>query len=323
MPGNSKRRGAVRKSGTKKGASGGSGGQRRAGLTGRGPTPKASDRTGHPARARKLAQERREQARPKQVTRGGAADSLREGNDLVAGRNAVLEAARAGLPVERLLLSVSADDDRLAEVVNALALRGVQAESVTKRELDELADGAAHQGVVAIVPPYEYVAPEDLLDRAREAGQVPLVVALDGITDPHNLGAVLRSAGAFGAHGVVVPQRRSAGVTPAVWKVSAGAAATVPVARASNLVRALQGYQKAGCFVVGLDGGADSDLDALELATEPLVVVLGAEGSGLSRLVRETCDLIVSIPIAEAVESLNAAVAAGITLHEVARRRRA
>lgn len=322
MPGNSKRRGAIRKPGTKKGASTGSGGRRRDGLEGRGPTPKASERTGHPARARKAAQERKEQSRPKAVRRGGVAQSVGDAGHLVTGRNAVLEAARAGVPVQRLFLAPGAEDDRVREIISVLGLQDVRAEEVPRGELDDLTDGQTHQGVVAVVPEYDYADPGDLLDRARESGRPPLVVALDGITDPHNLGAVLRSAGAFGAHGVVVPQRRSAGVTPAVWKVSAGAVATVPVARAANLVRALETYQRAGLFVVGLDGGAEAGVDDLELATEGLVVVLGAEGAGLSRLVRQTCDLIVSIPIASSVESLNAAVAAGITLHEVARRRR-
>ena len=142
-------------------------------------------------------------------------------------------------------------------------------------------------------------------------------MALDQVTDPHNLGAVLRSAGAFAADGVIIPERRSAGVTTTAWKVSAGAAARVPVARATNLVRTLQDCKAAGFFVVGLDGGSEVSIRGLELADQPLVLVTGAEGAGLSRLVRETCDLVVSIPISSAVESLNAAVATGIALYEV------
>ncbi|GHS89887.1 hypothetical protein AGMMS50218_17080 [Actinomycetota bacterium] len=178
-----------------------------------------------------------------------------------------------------------------------------------------------HQGVAIQVPPYEYADTEDLLDIAELSGRTPLIVALDGVTDPRNLGAVLRSAGAFGAHGVLVPERRAAGVTAAAWKVSAGAAAHVRVARATNLVRALDLYRQAGCFVVGLDGGGDVPIGDLPFATDPLVLVVGSEGKGLSRLVREHCDAITSIPISAPVESLNAGVAAGIALYEVVRQR--
>ena len=172
------------------------------------------------------------------------------------------------------------------------------------------------------IPAYEYAAARDLLERARAAGRTPLLVALDQITDPHNLGAVLRSAGAFGADGVVIGERRSVGVNATVWKVSAGAAARVPVARETNLVRALTALKKEGCFVVGLDGRSEEVVDDLALADSPLVLVAGAEGAGLSRLVRQTCDTVVSIPISRTVESLNAAVATGIGLYEVDRLRR-
>jgi 23S rRNA (guanosine2251-2'-O)-methyltransferase len=154
-----------------------------------------------------------------------------------------------------------------------------------------------------------------------ESAAPPLFVALDSITDPHNLGAIVRSAAAFGAHGVLLPERRSVGVTPSAWKASAGALARMPVARATNLVRTLTSYAQAGLMIAGLDGHGEIDLEALELAAGPLVLVVGAEGEGLSRLVRDTCDLTVRIPLAGAVESLNASVATGIALAEVARRR--
>jgi 23S rRNA (guanosine2251-2'-O)-methyltransferase len=186
-----------------------------------------------------------------------------------------------------------------------------------------MTDGSVHQGVAIQVPPYEYRDVEDLLDVAAASDRAPLIVALDGVTDPRNLGAVLRSAGAFGAHGVLVPERRSAGVTASAWKVSAGAAARVPVARATNLVRALERLHEAGCFIVGLDGGGDVTVQDLPYSADPLVLVVGSEGKGLSRLVREHCDAIASIPIAGEVESLNAGVAAGIALYEVARQRTA
>ena len=192
---------------------------------------------------------------------------------------------------------------------------------MTKPELDRLTDGLVHQGVAMQVPEYRYVDLERIRARAERAGEAPLVVALDGITDPRNLGAVLRSAGAFGAHGVVVPERRAAGVTAAAWKVSAGAAARVPVARVTNLVRALEELRRDGCFVVGLDAGGTTSVADLHVATDPVVLVVGSEGKGLGRLVRETCDVIASIPIRGAVESLNAGVAAGISLYEVDRLR--
>ena len=217
----------------------------------------------------------------------------------------------------------SGSDDRLGAVVRRATLLGAPVLEATRLDLEALTDGAAHQGVAIEVPAYEYADARDLLERAREAGRTPLLVALDQVTDPHNLGAVLRNAGAFGADGVIIPERRSVGVNTTVWKVSAGAAARVPVARETNLVRTLTALKKEGCFVVGLDGGGDTALEDLTLADAPLVVVTGAEGAGLSRLVRQTCDVIASIPISRAVESLNAAVATGIGLYEIDRLRRA
>jgi 23S rRNA (guanosine2251-2'-O)-methyltransferase len=186
-------------------------------------------------------------------------------------------------------------------------------------ELDRITDGAVHQGLAIQVPPYEYAHPSELVD--PQSLGAPLIVALDGITDPRNLGAIIRSVAAFGGHGVLVPARRSVGMTASAWKTSAGAATRVRVAQATNLTRALEDYRKEGYFVVGLDMDGDVSLPGLELATEPLVIVVGSEGKGLSRLVRETCDQIVSIPMASGNESLNAGVATGVALYEVARRR--
>jgi 23S rRNA (guanosine2251-2'-O)-methyltransferase len=318
MAGNSRRKGAVRRPGSKKGATAGSGGLGRQALEGRGPTPKAVDRVGHPAARRRAAQERRAAAAPKPRR----APSARGAGEVVVGRNAVVEALRAGVPATALQVATRIDaDDRVREILRTASARHLPMLEVTKPELDRLADGAVHQGVALQVPGYEYVEPLDLLTGA--SGRAPLLVALDGVTDPRNLGAVLRSAAAFGADGVVLPERRAAGVTAAAWKVSAGAAARVPVARATNLVRALAALKEEGCFVVGLDAHGAAEVGALELATGPLVLVAGSEGKGLSRLVRETCDVVARIPIASAVESLNAAVATGIALYEVARIRRA
>ncbi len=212
-------------------------------------------------------------------------------------------------------------DDRVKEAVKLAGDIGLPILEVSKTDLDRMTSDGVHQGLAIQVPAYDYAHPDDLLDLAYDAGAQPLLVALDGVTDPRNLGAIVRSVAAFGGHGVVVPERRAAGMTASAWKVSAGAAARIRVARATNLTRALTDYKKAGCFVVGLDADGDLPLGDLEAATGPLVVVVGSEGKGLSRLVRETCDVVVSIPMAGETESLNAGVAAGVALYEVARRR--
>lgn len=324
MAGNDGRRGAVRKPGSKKGPKVGTGGHSRRRLEGKGPTPKAEDRTYHPAFKRKKAREARE-AQEAAIARARAKSSIKigEGHELIAGRNPVAEAARAGVPIERVFVLDNVKDDRVEEVVRLASGLGAPVYEVTRRDLDVATDGAVHQGVAIEVRGYEYRDVEDLIADSLQQLGIPLLVALDQVTDPHNLGAVLRSSGAFGADGVIIPERRSAGVNTTAWKVSAGAAARVPVAHATNLVRALEDCKKAGFFVVGLDGGGDTELRDLKLADGPLVVVTGAEGNGLSRLVRQTCDQIVSIPIASSVESLNAAVATGIALYEVDSLRRA
>ncbi len=337
MAGNSQRRGAIRKAGSKKGASVGTGGHVRKGLEGRGPTPKAVDRPYHPASKQKSATERRAAtgtASPRVGTnragagRGGSKGGRSGGgksttHEMVAGRNSVLEAMRAEIPVTNVYLAHRLEgDDRTREILQIAASRRYNLLEVTKPELDRLTDGAIHQGVALQIPPYAYATVDDLLDAAELSGRAPLIVALDGITDPRNLGAVLRSAAAFGAHGVVVPERRAASVTASAWKVSAGAAARIPVAKVTNLVRALEEFKRAGCFVVGLDAGGEADVGELQFATDPLVLVVGSEGKGLGRLVGETCDVIASIPITSETESLNAGVAAGITLYEVDRVRR-
>lgn len=328
MAGNSQRRGAVRNSASKKGPSVGSGGQRRRALEGKGPTPKAEDRPKHKAnrlakaadkRAASLSRGGKPAARPS-ASRGGSRRGGKQSSEIVAGRNAVVEALRAEVPVTTMYVAGRIDsDDRVREALKTATARGIAILETPRGELDRLTDGAVHQGLALQVPPYEYAHPSDFVD--PQVPGVPLVVALDGITDPRNLGAIIRSVAAFGGHGVVVPERRSVGMTASAWKTSAGAAARVPVALAANLTRALEEYRKAGFFVLGLDMDGDVQLPELELATEPLVIVTGSEGKGLSRLVRETCDQIVSIPMSSAVESLNAGIATGVTLYEVSRRR--
>ena len=314
MAGNSSRKGAIKKTG-KGNPTAGSGGRVRRGLEGKGPTPKASDRPYHKAYKSKKKAEKVASAKPRRRTGTGEAD-------WIAGRNSVVEAMRANMPVTAVYVAEGAErDGRLREVFAEAAERGVPLLEVAKLELDRLTGGAVHQGLAARLPAYEYAHPDDLLDAAAQAGEKPLIVALDSVTDPRNLGAVVRSAAGFGAHGVLIPERRAAGMTAAAWKTSAGAAARVPVAQAVNLTRQLEAYQAAGCMVVGLAADGDVSLPDLDLATGPLVVVVGSEGKGLSRLVAETCDQLVSIPMASTLESLNAGVAASITLYAVAQQR--
>jgi 23S rRNA (guanosine2251-2'-O)-methyltransferase len=348
----------------------GTGGHGRRALEGKGPTPPAALRPGHPAQRRAAAsagsrgkpgsrsqrstddpaapgsrgQRRTDDpaasagprgprradtpfasARTARADTGPSGPSGRaprgsgDAAEFVAGRNPVVESLRAAVPAAALYVGNRVQhDERISEAIKLAADRGVAVLEAGAAELDRLTGGALHQGLALRVRPYDYAHPDDLLARAADAGQLPLIVALDGVTDPRNLGAVARSAAAFGAHGVVIPARRSAGVTAGAWKASAGALARVPVARPSNLARTLASYRDAGVFVAGLDAAGDTPVRDLELATAPLVLVVGSEGRGLSRIVAQACDMLVRIPIAARTESLNAGVAAGIALYEVA-----
>ncbi len=317
MAGNSQRKGSIRKSSKKPTA--GSGGRVRRGLAGKGPTPKAKDRPNHKVYKAQQQAERAQSARPRR--RPAVSDA-----EWVAGRNSVVEALRAGVPVTAVYVAEGADrDSRLREAFKIAAEQGTSLLEVTRTELDRLTGNAVHQGLAARIPAYEYAHADDLIARAEAIGEPPLIVVLDQVTDPRNLGAVVRSASGFGAHGVVIPERRAATMTASAWKTSAGAAARIPVAQTVNLTRQLKAYQEAGCMVVGL--AADGELSLTELtapdglADGPLVVVVGAEGGGLSRLVAETCDQLVSIPMANDLESLNAGVAASVTLYAIAQAR--
>jgi 23S rRNA (guanosine2251-2'-O)-methyltransferase len=329
MAGNSRRKGAVRTGNSRKGPLVGSGGQRKRGLAGKGPTPKAEDREKHAAGRMKKSAERRVDALAKGAGAraggsrpAGRSPKAKESNEVIAGRNSVLEALRAEIPVKTMYIASRVDaDDRIREALTIATRRGLSILETPRGEMDRLTDGAIHQGLALQIPPYEYAHCTDLLEIAADAGQAPLLVALDGVTDPRNLGAIVRSTAAFGGHGVIVPQRRAAGMTAGAWKTSAGAAARLPVARATNLTRALQDLKSAGCFVVGLDMNGDCELPKLAMATDPLVLVIGAEGKGLSRLVRENCDAVATISMHSASESLNAGVAAGVALYAVSQRR--
>ncbi|MFK4112192.1 23S rRNA (guanosine(2251)-2'-O)-methyltransferase RlmB [Streptomyces sp. NPDC002176] len=302
----------------KKGAQVGSGGQRRRGLEGKGPTPPAEARKGHAKQRAAAAKVRRAQGRPQQRKGGGRSTS-----ELVVGRNPVYEALRDGVPATMLYVQQFIDnDERVREALQLAAERGnIHLMEAPRPELDRMTNGLNHQGLVLQVPPYEYAHPEDLPAAAYDQGEDPLIVALDGVTDPRNLGAVVRSVSAFGGHGVVVPERRSAGMSAGAWKSSAGAAARTPVARATNLTRTLEQYKKAGITVVGLAADGEAEVGDLAALSGPVVVVVGSEGKGLSRLVGETCDHRVRIPMPGGAESLNAGVAAGVVLYEASRRR--
>jgi 23S rRNA (guanosine2251-2'-O)-methyltransferase len=328
-PNQKPRAGAVRKG--RKGPQVGSGGQGRQALEGKKPTPKAVDRPYHPAGKRKAAAERFEASggRKKVGQPDGAPLPQRQRQqrakssdetEVVTGRNSVLEALRAKIPATTLYIATRIEyDDRVKEVMKLATSRGIPILEVMRPELDRLAGfDSVHQGLALKVPPYEYAHPMELLEKVISQGKVPLLVALDGITDPRNLGAIIRSVAAFGGQGVIVPQRRSVGLTASAWKTSAGAAARTPVAMASNLNNTIKAYKDAGVFVLGLDGGGDVSLPELQLAKRPVLVVVGSEGKGLSRLVTENCDAIVSIPINAATESLNAGIAASVTLYQIA-----
>lgn len=322
------RPGAVRKK--SRGPQVGSGGQGRQALEGKKPTPKAVDRPYHPAGKRKAAADRYEASggkrtpstqveRPQRQRRAKSSDE----SEFVTGRNSVLEALRAAIPATTLYVASRIEyDDRVKEVMGIATKRGLPILEVMRPELDRLGGfDSVHQGLVLKVPPYEYAHPIEMLDKVISRGKVPLLVALDGVTDPRNLGAIIRSVAAFGGQGVIVPQRRSVGMTAAAWKTSAGAAARTPVAMASNLTQTLKALKERGVFVLGLDGGGDVELPGLTWAKSPIVVVVGSEGKGLSRLVTETCDAVVSIPISAATESLNAGIAASVTLYEISKLR--
>jgi 23S rRNA (guanosine2251-2'-O)-methyltransferase len=313
MAGNSRRRGAIRKPGTKKGPTVGSGGVRRRGLEGRGATPPAHMRPNHPAAKRAAKAQKQQQGRAGRKT---------DDTEIVLGRNPVLECLRAAVPATALYVALGAEaDERLTEAVKLAADSGISILEVPRHDLDRIAANGLHQGIALQVPPYQYAHPDDLLAEATRDSVPALMVALDNISDPRNLGAIVRSVSGLGGHGVLIPQRRSASVTAVAWRTSAGAAARLPVARATNLNRTLKNWHDSGLQVVGLDADSDITLDELD-GTDAMVLVVGSEGKGLSRLVRENCDVVVSIPMAGPTESLNASVAAGVVLAEIARQRR-
>ena len=308
----------------KKGPTKGTGGHGRKSLEGKGPTPKAEDRPYHKAYKAKQAKDRAA-SKPKkgQYVASSRGTSKAGANEVLSGRNSVVEALRARIPATGMFIAQRIEmDDRIKEAMAIANHRGIPIAEVTRAEIDRMTGGDfVHQGIALQIPPYRYLDPNELLDRAMSQSTLPLLVALDGITDPRNLGAIIRSAAAFGANGIVLPQRRSVGVTASAWKTSAGAAARLPVALASNLNQVIAEYKRRGLFVIGLDAGGDVELPAFELTDKPLLVIVGSEGKGLSRLVTENCDQVVSIPISSDTESLNAGIAASVALYQIASKR--
>ncbi|MFZ2227921.1 MAG: 23S rRNA (guanosine(2251)-2'-O)-methyltransferase RlmB [Candidatus Nanopelagicaceae bacterium] len=313
MAGNSERRGAVRTS--KKGATTGTGGKNKRRLAGKGPTPKAEDRPYHAAAKRKKAAGAKE-IRPRAPRQ--KSERPKGGGELVAGRNAVVEALRAGVPATELIIARSIDvDDRITESLKLAMAIHLPIREVHRAEVEGLSGSS--QGVLLAIKPYQYSSFEEIAARAKSP---MLIVALDGVTDPRNLGAIVRSAAAFGADGVVMTERRAAAMTASAWKSSAGAAARMQIAQVSNLSRAIDAAKKLGCFVIGLDGESENSLSKMKLAKESIMIVVGSEGKGLSRLVKEKCDLVVAIPMNTSTESLNASVATSIALFWVDEQRR-
>ncbi|MBQ9458474.1 MAG: 23S rRNA (guanosine(2251)-2'-O)-methyltransferase RlmB [Oscillospiraceae bacterium] len=239
---------------------------------------------------------------------------------LIEGRNAVIEALRAGTAIDKIYLAKGETDKTLGHIASAAREAGVVVVEADRRKLDYMSVTKAHQGVVALAAVREYASVEDILAAAREKGEPPLIVVCDEIGDPHNLGAIIRTAECAGAHGVIIPKRRSAGLTSIVGKTSAGAVSFVPVARVANLVAALHELQKQGVWIFGTAADGDRVLYEAELSG-PAAIVIGSEGDGMSRLVRESCDFLVSIPLKGRIQSLNASNAAAILLYEAVRQR--
>ncbi len=246
--------------------------------------------------------------------------SLKSEEEYLAGKHPVLEAMKAGRSINKIFMSNQAQRHLVQPIMEEAKARGIVVQQVDKSKLDRLVPDLQHQGVVAQAAAVAYADVDELLARAAERGEAPLIVLLDEVEDPHNLGSVLRTADCTGVHGVIIPKRRSAGLTAVVAKTSAGAVEYVPVARVANLVQTMEKLKEAGLWIAGADAGAKEGFYDTNL-TGPLAIVIGNEGQGLSRLVRERCDFILSLPMVGQINSLNASVAAGVILYEVVRQR--
>lgn len=237
----------------------------------------------------------------------------------IEGRNAVIEAYRAGRPIDKLFILDGCQDGPVLTIKREAKAKGTPVKFVTKERLDQLSETSHHQGVIAYAAAYEYAEVEEILENARKKGEPPFIFLLDNIEDPHNLGAIIRTANLAGAHGVIVPKNRAAGLTAVVAKTSAGALNFTPVARVTNLAKTIEELKKEGIWFVCADMGGTQMYD-LNLKG-PIGLVIGNEGEGVGRLVREKCDMIASIPMKGDIDSLNASVAAGVLAYEIVRQR--
>ncbi len=247
-------------------------------------------------------------------------EQKQKNDNQLEGRNAILEAMRSGRDMEKLLVQKGNVEGTIKRIIAQAAQKGIVIQEVSRQKLDELSQTKNHQGVIAFVSAHNYAEVEDILQNAREKGEDPFIILLDGITDPHNLGAILRSAECAGAHGVIIPKRRSVGLNATVAKTSAGAVEYMPVARVTNIVKTMEQLKKEGLWFAcadmkGLDY-FDTDMKG------PLGLVIGSEGEGVSRLVKENCDFTAAIPMYGKIASLNASVAAGLLMYEVVRQRK-
>ena len=243
-----------------------------------------------------------------------------ENDGVIEGRNAVIEALRAGTAIDKIYLMKGESDSALGHIASAAREKGIVVVDADRHKLDNMSRTHAHQGVIALAAVREYASVDDILNAAREKGEAPLIVVCDELSDPHNLGAVIRTADAAGAHGVIIPKRRSAGLTAVVGKTSAGAVAHVPVARVPNLPALLKELKEAGVWVFGTAADGATPLYQADLKG-PAAIVIGSEGTGMGRLVAENCDFTVSIPMFGKINSLNASAAAAVLLYEAVRQR--
>ena len=239
----------------------------------------------------------------------------------IEGRNPVYEALSADMPVERIYISNRAGGSQISKLISLAKEKGVPFKSVSPDKIDELSNTGSNQGVVAVCSEVTYSSVEDILNRAKEKGEAPFVIIADEITDPHNLGAIIRTANAVGAHGVIIPKNRSVGVNSTVFKTSAGAAAHTPVARVNNLVRTMDELKKAGLWITGADMAGEQEMCNADLKGA-IAIVVGSEGKGILRNVKENCDFLVRIPMVGEINSLNASVAAAVLMYEVFRQRK-
>ena len=243
-----------------------------------------------------------------------------ENDGIIEGRNAVIEALRAGVAIDKIFIAKGEADSSLGHIASAAREKGIVVVDADRRKLDGMSRTHSHQGVIAQAAVRAYASVDDILSAARERGEEPLIVVCDELSDPHNLGAVIRTADAAGAHGVIIPKRRSAGLTAIVGKTSAGAVAHVPVARVPNLPALLKELKEEGVWIFGAAMDGSTPLHQADLKG-PAAIVIGSEGSGLGRLVEENCDFTVSIPMFGKINSLNASAAAAVLLYEAVRQR--